>query len=62
MMYGASNSTSTTTAREEGGGYTQAGIGKREKISLPVHSMEEKNPKLEKLATIINIINVHFLS
>jgi hypothetical protein len=60
MMYGASTSTSTTTAREEGGGDTQAGIGEREYL---YHYIQwKKNPKLEKLATIINIINVHFLS
>ena len=62
MMYGASNSTSTSTitAREEGGGDTQAGIGERENISTS--SFNGKNPKLEKLVTIINIINVHYLS
>ena len=33
-MYGASNSTTSTTAREEGGGDTQAGTGKREREYL----------------------------
>ena len=37
-------------------------LGREKKYLYQYIQWKKKNPKLEKLATIINIINVHFLS